>query len=69
MLMCYRMMSKLFSECKNHIEEDHLLLRLLLFLCSESNIDVMLDNAPIHIVALRVADLWHTIDEVQQVHT
>ena len=69
MLMCYRMMSKLFRECKNHIEEDHLLLRLLLFLCSESNIDVMLDNAPIHIVALRVADLWHTIDKVQQVHT
>ena len=61
------MMSKLFHECKNHIKEDHLLLRLLVFLCSEDDIDVMIDSAPVHIVALHVADLWHTIDKVKQV--
>ena len=60
-------MDKLFYECKNHIEDDHLLLRLLLFLCSENDIDIMMKNAPFHIVAVRVADLWHTIDKVKKV--
>ena len=69
MLMYCRMISKLFHECEDHIKEDHLLLRLLVFLCSEDDIDVMLDSAPVHIVALRIADLWRTIDKVQQVHT
>ena len=62
------MMKTLFQECDNHIKEDHLLLRLLVYLCSEDDIDVMLNNAPFHIVALRVADLWHSIDKVKQVH-
>ena len=61
------MMNKLFQECENHIKEDHLLLRLLVFLCSEEDIDVMISNASVHIVALHVADLWHTIDKVKQV--
>ena len=61
-------MKKLFQECDNHIKEDHLLLRLLVSLCSEDDIDVMLNYAPFHIVALRVADLWHSIDKVKQVH-
>ena len=63
----YRMMKKLFHECENHIKEDHLLLRLLVFLCSEDDIDVMLENAPFHMVALHVADLWNSIDKVKQV--
>ena len=63
----YRMMGKLFHECKDHIKEDHLLLRLLVFLCSEDDIDVMLNNAPVHIVALHVSDLWRTINKVNQV--
>lgn len=63
----YRIMGKLFFECKNHIKDDHLLLRLLVFLSSEDDIDVMLNNAPVHIVALHVADLWHTIDKVKKV--
>ena len=61
------MMSKLFHECEDHIKEDHLLLRLLVFLCSEDDINVMLNNAQVHIVALHVADLWHSIDKVKQV--
>ena len=60
-------MSKLFHECVNHIKDDHLLLRLLVFLSSEDDIDVVLDNAPVHIVALHIADLWHTIDKVKKV--
>ena len=63
----YRMMHKLFNECKNHIEDDHLLLRLLVFLSSEEDIDVMLSNAAVHIVALHVADLWYAIDKVKKV--
>ena len=61
------MMKKLFHECENHIKVDHLLLRLLVFLCSEADIDDMLNNAPFHIVALRVADLWNSMDKVKQV--
>ena len=60
-------MSKLFHECENHIKDDHLLLRLLVFLCSEDDIDVMINNAPVHIVALHVARLWLNIDKVKQV--
>ena len=63
----YRIMGKLFLECKNHIKDDHLLLRLLVFLSSEDDIDVMLGNAPVHIVALHAADLWHTIDKIKKV--
>ena len=66
----YRMMEKLLHNCKNHIEDDHLLLRLLVFLSSEDDIDVMLDNAPVHIVALHVADLWwDTNDGMKEVIT
>lgn len=56
-------MKKLFCNFKIHIEDDHLLLRLLVFLSSEDDIDVMLDNAPVHIVALHVADLWWNIND------
>ena len=56
--MLCRMMGKIFHNCKNHIEDDHLLLRLLVFLSSDDDIGVMLNNAPVHIVALRIADLW-----------
>ena len=52
------MMGKIFHNCKNHSEDDHLLLRLLVFLSSDDDIGVMLNNAPVHIVALRIADLW-----------
>ena len=52
------MMGKIFHNCKNHNEDDHLLLRLLVFLSSDDDIGVMLNNAPVHIVALRIADLW-----------
>ena len=62
------MMKKLFQECNNHIKEDHLLLRLLVFLCSEDDINVMLTDAPFHIVALHIADLWQSIDQIKQVH-
>ena len=63
----YRMMGKLFHSLEYHIKEDHLLLRLLVFLCSEDDIDVMLDNAPVHIVALHVAKLWDNTDKVKKV--
>ena len=52
------MMGKIFHMCKNHIKDDHLLLRLLVFLSSENDIDILLDNAPVHIVALHVASHW-----------
>ena len=61
------MIDKLFDECKNHIKDDHLLLRLLVFLTYEDDIDVMLKNAAVHIVALHVADLWYKIDKVKKV--
>ena len=54
----YRMIGKLFSQCKNHMKDDYLLLRLLAFLCSEDNINVLVENVQIHVVALHVADLW-----------
>ena len=54
----YRMMGKIFHMCKNHIKDDHLLLRLLVCLSSDNDIDILLDNAPIHIVALHIAGLW-----------
>ena len=63
----YRIMGQLFHECENHIKDDHLLLRLLVFLSSEDDIDIMLNNVPVHIVALHVADLWQTIDKVKKV--
>ena len=66
-LAFYRIMGTLFYECWSHIKDDHLLLRLLVFLSSEDDIDVMLIHAPVHIVALHVADLWHTIDKVKKV--
>lgn len=60
-------MGKLFHECKNHIKDDHLLLRLLVLLCSEDDIDVIMKNAPVHIVALHIADLWQTLDRMKKV--
>ena len=54
----YRMIGQLFSQCKNHMKDDYLLLRLLAFLCSEDDINVMMKNVQIHVVALHVADLW-----------
>ena len=62
-------MKKLFDECKNHIEDDHLLLRLLVFLSSEDDIDVLLSTAPIHIVALHISDLWETRNIAKKVCT
>ena len=56
--MYIRMMGKIFHMCKNHIKDDHLLLRLLVFLSSDSDIDILMDNAPVHIVALHVAGVW-----------
>jgi len=60
-------MRKLFFECQDHIKDDHLLLRLLVFLSSEDDIEVTMIYAPVHIVALRVAKLWHLIDKVKKV--
>ena len=60
-------MRKLFYECQDHIRDDHLLLRLLVFLSSEDDIEVTMMYAPVHIVALRVAKLWHVIDKVKKV--
>ena len=62
-------MGKLFDECKNHVEDDHLLLRLLVFLSSEDDIDVLLSTAPIHIVALHISDLWETRNIAKKVCT
>ena len=67
-LIFYRILAKLFDECQDHINDDHLLLRLLVFLSSEDDIDVMLHTVPVHIVILHVADLWHTLDKVKKVH-
>ena len=63
----YRIMRKLFYECQDHIKDDHLLLRLLVYLSSEDDIEVTMNNAPVHIVALHVAKLWHIIDKVKKV--
>ena len=60
-------MGKLFNKLENHIKEDHLLLRLLVFLCSEDDISVMASHAPVHIVALHVADLWDIIEKLKKV--
>ena len=65
----YRMMGKLFDELGNQIKEDHLLLRLLVFLCSEDDIGVMMSHAPVHIVALHVSDLWNTTERLKKVCT
>ena len=62
------MIGRLFFECKDHIKDDHLLLRLLVFLSSEDDIDVLLNNAPVHIVALHVSDLWDKIDKMNKVN-
>ena len=65
--MYHRMMIKLFHECQNHIQDDHLLLRLLVYLSSEDDIEVILKNVPVHIATLHIADLWYKLDKLKKV--
>ena len=60
-------MGKLFQDCGNYIGDDNLLLRLLVFMSTEDDIDVLLSNAPVHIVTLHVANIWGTLDKVKKV--
>ena len=53
------MMKTLFAELEDHMKSDHLLLRLLVHLSTEDDVDVILDHAvhvPVHIFALHISN-------------
>ena len=53
------MMKTLFAELEDHMKSDHLLLRLLVYLSTEDDVDVMLDHTvhvPVCIYALHISN-------------
>ena len=56
LLFC-RLMKTLLEDLQNLTKDDHLLLRLLVYLSSEYDIDIILDHAPVHIVAVHLSIL------------
>ena len=61
------MMKFLFAELENHLKSDHLLLRLLIYLSTEDDVDVVLDHAvdvPVCIFGLHVSNQCQQYDEL-----
>ena len=52
-------MRTLFAEFEDHMKYDHLLLRLLVYLSTEDDVDVILDHAvhvPVYIFAVHISN-------------
>ena len=63
------MMKNLFAELEDHIKSDHLLLRLLIYLSTEDDIDVVLDHTadiPVCIFALHISNQCQQYDKLSQ---
>ena len=60
------MMKTLFAELKDHMKSDHLLLRLLVYLSTEDDVDVILDHVPVCIYALHISNQCQQYDKLCQ---
>ena len=63
------MMKILFAELGDHMKSDHLLLRLLVYLSTEDDVDVILDHVvhvPVHIFALHISNQCQQYDKLCQ---
>ena len=63
------MMKNLFAELEDHMKSDHLLLRVLIYLSSEDDVDIVLDYAediPVCIFALHVSNQCQQYDKLCQ---
>ena len=56
----HRLIRKLFTELRSHLKDDKLLLRLLVYLSSEDDAEIVLDNAPTHFYAIRISQICET---------
>ena len=54
--MC-RLIQQLFDDLKDYVKDDPLLLRLLVYLSSEDDVDIVLDHAPAHFYAIHVSKI------------
>ena len=62
-------MKSLFADLENHMKSDHLLLRLLIYLSTEDDVDVVLDHAvdiPVCIFALHVSNQCQRYEKLCQ---
>ena len=50
-----RLIKQLFADLKVDIKDDPLLLRLLVYLSSEDDVEIVLDHAPAHFYAIHIS--------------
>ena len=65
LLFC-RLMKTLLDDLQNLTKDDHLLLRLLVYLSSEYDIDIILDYAPVHIVAVHLSNICQKYEKLSR---
>ena len=53
----YRLINYLFGELKDHAKDDPSLLRLLVYLSSEDDVEIVLEHAPAHFYAIHVSKI------------
>ena len=59
-------MKSLLVELQNHAKDDCLLLRLLVYLSSEYDIDVILDYAPVHVVSIHISSIYQKYEKLSK---
>ena len=65
LLFC-RLMKKLLDDLQNHLKDDYLLLRLLVYLSSENDVDAILDYAPVYIVAVHISNICQKYEKLNR---
>ena len=58
-------MKNLFSDLEHHMKTDHLLLHLVVYLSTEDDVNIILDDAscvPVHIFALHISNQCQQYD-------
>ena len=65
-LLFYRLMKKLLDNLQNHTKDDYLLLRLLVYLSSENDVDTILNYASVHIVAVHISNVCQKYEKLNR---
>lgn len=48
------MMNSLFTDLINYAKDNHMMLRLLVYLSSEEDVEIVLEHVPVHVVAVHI---------------
>ena len=59
-------MKSLLVQLQNHAKDDCLLVRLLVYLSSEYDIDIVLDYAPVHIVSTHISNIYQKYEKLNK---